>query len=240
MSTARAYHLYTGTLYVLGILSVYWLVIVGSGSRGSAFLAASATALTSPSFLLLPVIRNDSFFEIPQRLHVLMAYGEGPHISALSVLPAALALSFLALRTRNRLALAGAAILCAFTVANNFYGATALLIFFPVLAWSVWVGQPRRSVWLLAAGIAALAYALSAFWLTPSYLRVTAANLSLVAVPGNAWSRLLAVLVALAYCGLSWRWGARKPERAWTIFVAGGGLSLQPPTCSDSTTLDFG
>ncbi len=226
VSTARAYHLYTGTLYLLGIVSVYWLARIGSGSRGGALLSAAGTALVSPSFLLLPVVRHDSFFEIPQRLHVLMAYGEGPHISALAVMPAALALSFLALRSRNRLALAGAAVLCALTVANNFYGATALAIFFPVLAWSVWVGRPQRSVWFIAAGISALAYALSAFWLTPSYLRVTAMNLSLVAFPGNTWSRLVALLAVLLFCGLTWRWGARKPERVWTIFVAGAGLFL--------------
>ena len=82
----------------MGIIAVYWLVRVGNASRGGAVLASAATALLSPSFLLLPVFRRDSPHLVPQRLHTLMAYGEGPHISALCVLPFALALSILALR----------------------------------------------------------------------------------------------------------------------------------------------
>jgi hypothetical protein len=221
VSTARAYHLYTAFLYVFGIVAVYWMVRIGSGSRGMAWLASVGTALLSPSFALLPAYRIDSPYWIPQRLHALMAYGEGPHISALSVLPAALALSFLALRGKNPLALAGASVLCAFTIANNFYGATALAIFFPILAWSVWVTQREGFVWFRAAGIAALAYALSAFWLTPSYVRVTAENLSLVAEPGRTGSRLIALAAVIFFCIATWRWGRDRPERLWTIFVAG-------------------
>jgi hypothetical protein len=226
VSTARAYHFYTGTLYVFGIVAVYWMTRTGSGSRGQAWLASAGVALLSPSFLLLPVIRQDSLYWIPQRLHVLMAYGEGPHISALSVLPAALALSFLGLRGKRPLALAGAAVLCALTVANNFYGAVALAIFFPVLAWSVWVGRPERAIWFRAIGIVALAYALCAFWLTPSYLRVTARNLSLVATPGQTGPRLIAVAAMLVFGIATWRWGRGKPERTWAIFVAGCTLFL--------------
>ena len=223
---ARAYHLYTAFLYVFGIVAVYWMVRIGSGSRGNAWLASAGAALLSPSFLLLPIIRNDSPFWIPQRLHVLMAYGEGPHISALSVLPAALALSFLALRSSNPLALAGASILCAFTVANNFYGATALAIFAPILTWSVWVVRRDRFVWIRAAGIAALAYAVSAFWLTPSYLRVTAENLRLVATPGQASPRLILLAAMILFGVATWRWGRGKPQREWTIFVCGVVLFL--------------
>jgi hypothetical protein len=226
VSTARAYHLYTAILYVFGILAVYWLVRIGSNSRYPALLAAAAAALLSPSFLLLPIIRHDSAFWVPQRLHVLMAYGEGPHISALSILPAALALSFLALRRWTPLTFAGASALCAFTVANNFYGATALAIFFPIVTWSVWVCHREPTVWLRAAGIPALAYALCAFWLTPSYLRITAFNLSLVAPPGNTWSRVTMLAVLVAFGALTWRWGNGRPERAWKIFVIGAGLFL--------------
>ncbi len=226
VSTARAYHFYTGTLYVFGILAVYWMVRIGSGSRGQAWLASSGTALLSPSFLLLPAIRHDSPHWVPQRLHVLMAYGEGPHISALSVLPAALALSFLALSGKRPLAFAGAAVLCAFTVANNFYGATALAIFFPILAWSVWVGRREGTIWLRAAGIGALAYAVSAFWLTPSYLRVTMENLRLVATPGETRPRLIVFAAMAVYCIATWRWGRGRPERTWAIFAAGSTLFL--------------
>lgn len=225
-TTARAYHLYIAIYYVLGIVAVYWLVRIGSGSRARAILASCGVALVSPSFLLLPIIRQDSPFWIPQRLHVLMGYGEGPHISALCVLPAALALTFLALRTGRPGMLAGAGVLSALVVSNNFYGATSLAIFFPLVVWAAWTGDPKRATWLRALAIPALAYALCAFWLTPSYLKITTVNLRWVSQAGSNWSRAIALIVIVLFCAASWRWGKQRPERSWTIFVCGAGLFL--------------
>jgi hypothetical protein len=223
---ARAYHLYTAVFYVLGIVAVYWLVRIGSASRAAALLASVATALVSPSFLLLPLIRIDSGYWVPQRLHVLMSYGEGPHISALCVLPAALAASFLALRSWRPAALAVAAALCALVVATNFYGATALAIFYPILIWSVWVGERGRGVWLRAAAIPLLAYGLSAFWLTPSYVKLTIVDLQWVSQPGNASSQFILLLVVAVYCAVSLRVARGKAEREWPVFVAGSAIIL--------------
>lgn len=189
----RAYHLYIAVFYVLGIAAVYWMVRAGSASRGAAWLAAIATALLSPSFLFLRDMRHDSGFWVPQRLHVLMAYGEGPHISAFCVVPAALAATFLALRKKHSGMIAAAGVLCALVVANNFYGATALAIFYPILVWSVWVGERNARVFASAAAIPLLAYGLSAFWLTPSYVRITLTDLKWVSQPGN----LLSLIVLL-------------------------------------------
>jgi hypothetical protein len=226
ISTARAYHLFTGVFYVFGIAAVYWLVRVGSGSRIGAWLAAAGAAVLSPSFLLLPVIRHDSMFRVPQRLHVLMQYGEGPHISALAVLPAALAASFLALRHGRAVALAAAGVLCALTVSINFYGATSLAILFPIAVWAVWVARRETRVWWRAAGIGALAYALCASWLTPSYLKITSVNLQWVAQPGDIKSRLAVLIAIMVFCGITWSWGNRRTEREWTIFAVGAGFFL--------------
>ena len=195
-------------------------------SRITALLTAAGTALLSPSFLLLPVIRHDSGFRVPQRLHVLMAYGEGPHISSLAPLTAALAVSFLALRRGRPIALAGAAALSALTVATNFYGATALAILFPIVAWSVWLGRRETSVWWRSAGVGALSYALCAAWLTPSYLKITVTNLRWVAQPGNMLSRFVALAAVALFCAVTWKWASRRPEREWSTFVAGAGFFL--------------
>jgi hypothetical protein len=226
VSTARAYHFYAGVLYVFGIVGVYWLVRVWSRSRIGALIAAAGVALFSPSFLLMSDLKIDSGFWVPQRLHVLMTYGEGPHISALSVLPAALTVSFLALRKWGALAFAGASLLCAFTVGNNFYGATALAIFFPILTWSIWVTHRGLGVWIRAAGIIALSYGLCAAWLTPSYLWITTINLGWVASPGNTQSRIELLFIVVAFCALTWWWSRGRAERSWTVFVAGAGLFL--------------
>ncbi len=225
-STARAYHLYTAVIYIFGIAAVYWLVLAGSASRAAALIASIATALLSPSFLFLSEIRLDSAYLVPQRLHVLMQYGEGPHISALSIIPAALAASLFALRAWRPAMLALAAVLCAFAVANNFYGATALGIFFPILAWAVWIGERSWVVWLRAAAITALAYGLCAFWLTPSYFNVTLVNLKWVAQPGNTWSLITGLIVAAVFCAGSLLLANRRPHREWTVFVVGAAIFL--------------
>ncbi len=223
---ARAYHLYIAVFYVLGIVAVYWLVVAGSGSRKSALLAAAGTALLSPSFLFLKDYRVDSGFWVPQRLHALMSYGEGPHISGLSVLTAGLAAMFLALRTWRPAMLALASALCAFAVTNNFYAATSLATFVPILTWAVWLGERDRFVWIRAGGIALLAYGLCAFWLTPSYLKLTLTNLKWVAEPGNDWSVIVAGIAALVFGVITFRFANRRPDRIWTVFVVGVGLIL--------------
>ncbi len=221
VETVRGYHIYTALLYALGIAGVYLLIRTGTASRGAAWLGAAASAVASPVFLLWPELRADSEHLAPQRLHVLLKYGEGPHISALAVIPFALAAAYLALRGRRPAAFALASLCCALVALNNFYGATALAIFFPILAWSVWVTRIDRRVWLRAAGMAALAYALTAFWLVPSYFRITLDNLSIVSQKGNVLSVIAAAATAAAFGLWSWMWARGKSERAWTVFVAG-------------------
>jgi hypothetical protein len=223
---ARSYHLYIAIFYVLGIVAVYWLVRIGSRSRVAAWLASLASALISPSFALLKDIRHDSGFWVPQRLHVLMAYGEGPHISALCVLPAALAAGFLALRKWRPGALAAAGALCALVAANNFYGATGLAILYPIMVWSVWTAERDRSVWLRAASIPLVAYGLSAFWLTPSYIRITMIDLNWVARPGNTISWIILFFAIALFCFVTWRSSAGRREREWPIFVTGAAFFM--------------
>ncbi|HEX4133458.1 MAG TPA: hypothetical protein VHY84_02455 [Bryobacteraceae bacterium] len=223
---ARAYHLYTALFYVFGIIAVYGLVRIGSASRGSALLASVATALISPSFLFLTDIRHDSGYWVPQRLHVLMVYGEGPHISSLSVLGAALAASFLALRKWRPAALAAAGALCALVAATNLYGATALAFFYPIAVWSVWVGERHWAVWLRAACIPLVAYGFSAFWFTPSYLWITLVNRKWQSPPGDTASLIVMSAALAIYCLFSFGAASRTPEREWSVFVAGAAVVL--------------
>src|SRR6202035_926100 len=108
-------------------------------------------------------------------------------------LPLALLCSWLALERRRPALVALAALCCALVVLNNFYGATALAILFPILVWSMWVTHLDRRIWLRAVCIVALAYGLTAFWLVPSYFRITLGNMQFVSAPGTPGSRLVAV-----------------------------------------------
>jgi len=224
-SPPRAYHIYIALFYVLGILAVYLMVRIGNGSRLFAWLAAAGTALLSPSFLFLPEYLKDSGFLAPQRLHALITYGEGPHISSLSALPYVFAAALLWMRRGNPAWIAASAIAAAVVVTNNFYGATALAILFPILTWACFVSKP--SVKLLAAfvSIAALAYGLTAWWLVPSYIRVTSENLKLVAEQGNSWSVVLLIVVVLVFVAVTLKLPARF-KSSYGLFVWGGFLFL--------------
>lgn len=226
VSTARAYHLYIATLYAIGIMGVYWLAYAGSGSRLQAWLAALLTALLSPSLLLMNDLQRDSPDWVPQRLHVLITYGEGPHISSLALMGCALAASFVALRQWRPVFLAFAGILAATVVSNNFYGATALALFFPILTWAVYLEVRRPIVFARASGIALIAYGLCAFWLTPSYVRITQLNLRWVAMPGKPWC--IAVFIA---CTIAFVFLTRRFNKAWPVFLAGAAffMSLYVP-----------
>jgi hypothetical protein len=228
VSTARSYHLYTATLYCLGFVGIYWLVRVGSGWRGWAWVAALATSVLSPTFLFIDAFYQDALPArlMPVRLGVLIRYGEGPHMSALALLGFALAAAWWGLRSGHVRALVLTAVFSALVVSNNFYGATALAIFFPILVWAVAIAE--CDAWVLARGtaIGALAYGLTAFWLTPSYLHVTLENMKLVSQPGHTWSIVLEIVVMAVFMALTWRLAKGRPERAWTVFAAGSFIRI--------------
>lgn len=220
----EAYHLFTAIFFCLGIAGVYFLVRAMGGTRGQALVSALGCLFLSPSFLLLKSARLDSPNLMPWRLGVLVRYGEGPHMSALAILPYALGFAFLALRKNRPGALAVASIFSALLVLTNFYGATALAMFYPILVWSVWITYRGRGVLLRALAIPALAYALSAFWLTPAYLRITIRNLQFVAAPGNNFHHLPTLVLAVLFGIAAWLWASGKRSNVLLVFVTGSML----------------
>ncbi|HEY2014789.1 MAG TPA: hypothetical protein VGH38_14875, partial [Bryobacteraceae bacterium] len=217
----KAYHFYTAFFYALGIAGVYLLMRVGSGSRRGAYLGAVATSLMSPIFLFMPSFRVDSWMRQPQRVAVLVKYGEGPHMSALALIPIALAFTWLALEQRRPWAVAMAAVFSMGVTANNFYGATALAVFYPILVWSFWITRQDKRIVAPAIVIPVLAYGLSAFWLVPSYFKVTAENMKYVSEHGTTWSIWVAVAVAVAFAITTDRLARGKPQHTWGVFVIG-------------------
>lgn len=218
---ARAYHIYVAFFYCFGIAAVYLFARYLSGSAGAALLASLATALVSPSYLLVHTIRDDTPFQMPYRFNVLLRYGEGPHMTALAWLPLALLCSWWALTKWRPLALAGAAFCCAIVVSNNFYGATALTIFYSVLVWSVYITHLDWRVWVRAVVIAALAYGLCAFWLVPSYIDITLSNMQFVSATGNMWSRWVALAFVVGFMLLSDELARGRRDRAYLVFLLG-------------------
>ncbi len=148
----------------------------------------------SPTLLLFKNMRLDAGnWHVPVRFGVLIRYGEGPHITALCLLPIALAFTWWALDAKRPRALALAAIFCAAVVSNNFYGATALAMFFPSPAVEFLRHPMEARVALSCGSDPLLAYGLTAFWLSPSYLRITLHNMQYVSEKGSSWSIAVAV-----------------------------------------------
>src|SRR5207248_1072901 len=143
----------------------------------------------------------------------LVKYGEGPHMTALAFIPIALAFTWMALEARRPAALAAAAIFSAAVASNNFYGATALAVFYPILVWSFWITRQDRRILVPALAIPVLAYGLTAFWLVPSYFKVTAENMKYVSEHGTTWSIWIAVIVAMAFALATDRWARGNPQR---------------------------
>ncbi len=219
--TVTGYHGYTALLYALGIAGVYLFARAGSGSRMDGWLSAIAAALISPTYLFMTEMRHDAPHLLPQRLRVLVQYGEGPHVSSVALLGFALAACYRALRKYRPAALAAAAVCCALVVSHNFYGATSLAMFFPLMVWAIWITHQDHWVWIRAAAIGALAYGLTAFWLVPSYFQITNDNLKLVAQPGNWWSVIVTVLALALFLAVSSRAARGQPERAYLVFLWG-------------------
>jgi hypothetical protein len=217
----KAYHFYVATLYCIGIAGVYLLMRIGTGSRGAAYLGAIATATMSPIFLFMPRYRGDAWMWQPQRLGVLVKYGEGPHMSALALIPIALAFTWIALDSRKLWAVGAAALFTAGVVSNNFYGAVALACFYPVLVWAFWITRQDKRILLPAALIPLLGYGLTAFWLVPSYLKVTSENMKYVSEHGTTWSIWVAVAVAVAFAIATDKLARGNAERTWEVFIAG-------------------
>ncbi|HEX3744710.1 MAG TPA: hypothetical protein VHW09_12295 [Bryobacteraceae bacterium] len=220
--TVKAYHFYTIFFYCMGISGVYLLVRAGRRPRAAAYLCALAALLMSPSLLLFKNMRVDAGpWHVPVRFGALIRYGEGPHITALCLLPIALAFAWRALEAKRPRSVVLAAVFCAAVVSNNFYGATSLAIFFPLLVWSFFVTRGARAVVFPALAIPLAAYGLTAFWLTPSYLRITLHNMAYVSEKGSAWSDIVAAVVLAVFGVISYRAARARKEGTWGLFIVG-------------------
>lgn len=224
METAKAYHLYTGFFYCFGIASVYLLARIGFRRRSAGWAAALLAAVVSPAYPFFPAVMQDGFRLGTSKLNALVRYGEGPHMTALAWLPMALAFSWLFLRQGKKSWGVAAGLACCMVVSNNFYGATALAMFYPFLVWALWL-ESRSTGLLFRAFLPPLvAYGFSAFWLTPEYLEITLRNMQYVSDKGNLWSRWIALAAIIAFLSLSNRRDRMRKLNPWHTFLAGSTL----------------
>ncbi len=173
---ARAYHGVVGVTYALGAPALYWMAVRLGAPRGAAFLSALFYSLFSPSALLMADVARDlGGLWFSRRLQVLTVYGEGPHITAMTLLPVVILALENALVKKTGRALALAALSIALVFLTNIPGTMALGV--AVFCWIC--AQPRDrhpSAWMVAAAAAALAYGVACFGVPPSSIFRVGAN----------------------------------------------------------------
>lgn len=204
VSTAHAYHWVTALAYCLGPVALFALAFRMSGSRWAGFVAGLIYSSVSMSAWLVPAIARDlgsPFF--PRRLQALVYYGEGPHVSSMTLLVLALLCLDLAMTRRRApwVLLTSAAF--AATALTNWLGAfaTALIVVPYALAHLGPGGWKWRDLaWLALIGAAA--YCLAMPLMPPS--TIAALQLNAGTIGGDythayraALPQALAVLMAL-------------------------------------------
>jgi hypothetical protein len=176
-STAHVYHAVTALAYCLGPVALFALAFRLSGSKWAAFAAGLIYSSFSISTLILPNVERDlgSYF-YPRRLQTLVFYGEGPHNSSMTLLTFALLFLDIALARRRAIYFFLAAVMFAATVADNWLGAFATVLFVVPYMLSKfdkdWGWRPFA--WL--AGITVAAYCLAMPLVPPSTIAVMVAN----------------------------------------------------------------
>ena len=165
ISAAHAYHSVTAFIYCLGPVALFALALRMSGSPWTAFAAGVIDSLVSWSAWLIPVIGRDLGNPLhPRRLQALVAYGEGPHVSSLTLIVLAALCLDLALARRRAPWFLLAALAMASVPLTSWLGAFSLtmLIVSYLLARMNW-----RDVAVTLA-IGAAAYCLAMPWIPPS------------------------------------------------------------------------
>ncbi len=200
ISAALAHHLVTAVFYCAGALTVLSLARVLGASVPAAFASGLLFSLWSPSIWLMPSLRHGlPAFYSPRRFDVLIRYGEGPHLAALTLLPVALIVLDRALSRRTIPWIFAAALALAAVVLTNWIAGFALAA---AIAAYLLVCRPQWNAWLLTAGIGILAYVIAAPLIPPSTLVAVRTNAQIVGGPfpfgiGN----LIALACAFAAMG---------------------------------------
>jgi hypothetical protein len=229
-SPARAHHIVTGALYCLAPAALFWLVLRLSGSRWIAFISGCLFSLVSFSGFLMPSIASDlGSIWASRRIQDLIGYGEGPHVSSLTLLLVALAATHAALKTKTGWRLVAAAVAVASVPLTNWLGAFALACGVLAMSLSMHKPEPAR---ILTIGL--LAYAFAAPWIKPSTVADIQRNAQLIAsyTMGAPQYAYLAIWLLLTIgCGLALR-RSRFSEAArfallWILLMAAPPLGFE-------------
>jgi hypothetical protein len=201
-SPAHAYNFVTALFYTIGPVVLFLAIWRLTGFLETAFFSALLYSLYSPAELF-PFFLADVGPLNPWRLRVLVYWGEGPHVTALAMLPFALFAAYRVLTTRRYLWCVLAAVSMAWMVLVNAFAATDLAIVCACLILTL----PRKQMAnaALRLGVVALAaYLLASPFLPPSLIRTVSHESQFVGGDFRHAKLVLGQVLALAIVALAW------------------------------------
>ena len=229
----RAYHFLTGITYCLGPVTLYSVCARAGGNAVWGFCAGVFYSLYSPSLWLASGILHDAggglFF--PRRFEALARYGEGPHVTAVTMIPIVIWLVDGAVVQRKWQFVALAPLGVATLLLTNWTGTTGLM--FAVIAYVLaQLGAQSSLHWPSLIGTGAIAYMLASPWIPLSLVRSVQAGSHFIEETKASSTEKLAVVAALVVVLVllhlafqHWRvpvW----PRFFGYLFVTAGGTTL--------------
>jgi hypothetical protein len=224
------YKLLTATAACLGPSTLFLFVRYFVKSRGWSVAVALAYTFFSPVYGVIPQVDRDrGLAYLPWRLHVLTKYGEGPHNAGLMLLPLAWIATWAAATIGSYWRIVVAALLFAAITLTNWVAALALAFSSGMLLLAAWRAPDVHRFRIgNALAAAAMAYLLSCFWLTPTFICTVAFNWPVDAFDYKlqATQRQLLTGFALGLIGvrlLAWRLRWKFYETFLSLCVFGFG-----------------
>ena len=211
-SVPRAYHVVTAVFYCLGPVFAFVLMNRLSKRRFPSFCAALLYTAVSPCALLVRAVAIDMGHPLrPRRLGTLIAYGDGPHLAALALVPLAVYLLDIALERRKPLNYGLAALAFAAVACTNWLGAFALAA---LLICYLAAGRPLRD-WVTTGLIGAAAYVTVMPLMPPSLIRTIQFNAQTIGGDFTNSTRTLLQYGPFALIGLALtKFGMRRMKVA--------------------------
>ena len=167
---ALIYHFLMALFYCLGPVTVFWMCFGITRRCLVSLFVGSIYSLFSPSAAVAIVLEDLGSFWFGHRFQTMTAYGEGPHVAAMTLIPVAVLCFHHALILRKPLYRIVAPICLTLVAITNWTGSVGLtlalicflLAYFPLL---------RKTDWLLVIAFGAIAYAIGSPWLPPSAIQ---------------------------------------------------------------------
>lgn len=214
----HAFHFLTAIAYCTAPVTLFLLGYRATGNRAFGFVAGAFYSLISPACFLAPLIRQDAGgLLLPRRYQILVHYGEGPHLTAVALIPLVLLALHGAVALHRRIFVFLAPAALAAVLLTNWPGSVGLTMAIAAYVLSRLFSKPGIHLPAIV-GVAVVAYLLAIAWLPPSILQAVFSNAQQSDASYFGTQQLLpALLLLVALVVLLWVFQRLQVE-PWTRF----------------------